>query len=203
MTDSYQNAIILVVDDNPQNIQVLGRILRENGYDFVFARNGEQALKYLKTEKPDLILLDIMMPGMDGFEVCKIIIKQYSPFKIPVIFVTAKTESADITKGFETGAVDYITKPFKTPELLARVKLHLELKRARDEIKTLQGIIPICARCKKIRDEKGVWDQIENYISKHSDAMFSHGICSDCSEVLYGKEDWFQDVKDLKNKKKS
>ncbi len=193
---SNQSATILVVDDNPQNIQVVGRVLRDKDYDVVFARSGEKALSYLENEKPDLILLDIMMPGMDGYQVCHTIIENYSDYKIPVIFVTAKTETDDIVKGFEIGAVDYVTKPFKPPELLARIKLHIELKRTREEIVTLRGIIPICSRCKKIRNEKGYWEQLEAYLAKHSDALFPHGICNDCADVLYGDDDWYKELKE-------
>jgi DNA-binding response OmpR family regulator len=183
--------MILIVDDNPQSIKLLGSVLDARGYATAVATNGMEALKFLENETPDLILLDIMMPGMDGFEVCSSIKKNKNAREAPVIFLTAKREIDDLVKGFEVGGVDYVTKPFNSDELLMRVKTHLDLKKAREEIKRLKGIIPICSNCKKIRDDKGFWEQVETYIASHSDAEFTHGICPECTEKLYG--DLFED----------
>lgn len=127
-------SLILIVDDVPQNLQVLNATLSEEGYRVAAAKGGEQAFKALERIQPDLILLDIMMPGMDGYEVCRLLKANEQTRNIPVIFLTAKSESEDMIKGFECGGVDYITKPFQTPELLARVHTHTELKRNRDLI---------------------------------------------------------------------
>lgn len=126
---------ILVVDDILKNIQILGNILTKNGYEIEFATNGEEALQWAFSEKFCLILLDIMMPGMDGYQVCKELKQKDETKDIPVIFLTAKTETDNIVKGFELGAVDYITKPFNKEELLVRVKNHVELQRSREELK--------------------------------------------------------------------
>ena len=179
--------LILIVDDNPQNIQVLGSILEKNGYETAVAMSGKQALIFLTEENPELILLDIMMPEMDGYEVCREIKKSKTTKYIPVIFLSAKMETEDLLTGFKAGAVDYVTKPFNPPELLARIKTHIELKRSREEIKTLRGFLPICANCKKIRDEKGRWHQVESYIRDHSEVEFSHAICPECAKKLYGE----------------
>ncbi len=177
---------ILVVDDSKENIDTLTELLFQ--FDVVAETDGGKALEKLFRKPVDLILLDITMPGMDGFQVCKRI-KGTSGLKhIPVIFLTGRTATADIVHGFEVGGVDYITKPFKSPELLARIKTHIELKKAREEIKSLRGIIPICASCKKIRDDKGYWNQLESYIRKHSDADFTHSLCPDCMRKLYPEE---------------
>ena len=123
---------VLIVDDTPENIQVLMETLKDQ-YTIVAAINGEKALKMAVAEpRPDLILLDIMMPGMDGYEVCRRLKADEQAQHIPIIFVTAKTEVEDETLGFELGAVDYITKPFSIPVVKARVKAHLELKILRD-----------------------------------------------------------------------
>ncbi len=191
--------IILIVDDIPKNLQVLGNILNKNGYKISAALNGEQALKIIDKAKPDLILLDIMMPGLTGYDVLKKIKSNDDIKEIPVIFLTAKTEKEDVIQGIELGAVDYITKPFNSIELLARVKNHVELKlskdrleasnkrlqKALDEISTLKGLVPICANCKKIRDDTGYWQEVEHYIAARTEASFSHGICPDCMEELY------------------
>lgn len=179
---------ILIVDDNLNNLQLLGKILTDNGYEVIVATSGAQALKNIEKKDPDLILLDIMMPDMDGFEVCKRLKANDITKHIPVIFITAKKETDDIVKGFEVGAIDYITKPFNTMELLVRVKTHIEMK-------ILKGLMPICANCKKIRNDQGAWDEIEAFFNAHTDMMLSHSICPDCMKKIYGNEDWFKDYK--------
>lgn len=118
---------IYIVDDVYENIQVLGHTLNSNGYNISVARNGEQALTGIKTKKPDLVLLDVSMPGIDGYEVCEKLKEDEETAEIPVIFITARTQTDDIVKGFKAGGVDYITKPFNTEELLLRVKTQLDL----------------------------------------------------------------------------
>lgn len=136
---------ILMVDDTPTNIKVLTGILR-NDYDLISAFNGTEALELARTEKPDLILLDVLMPGMDGFRVCEELKANHLTRSIPVIFVTALEEVADETRGFELGAVDYLTKPIRKPIVKARVRNHLELKQHRDfleRLSTLDGLTGI------------------------------------------------------------
>ena len=125
---------ILIVDDIPQNLQVLGKILLENSYRIEFSTSGEAALEWLKTIQFDLILLDINMPGMDGFEVCRIIRSNPEMNNVPVIFLSADTERESILKGFELGAQDYVTKPFDSRELLVRVRTHLKLKESLEKL---------------------------------------------------------------------
>lgn len=126
---------ILIVDDVSQNIQIVAGLLGNENYRIFFATSGEQALSALNKNKIDLVLLDIMMPVMDGLEVCRIIKQDEKLKEIPVIFLTAKADMQDILTGFEIGAEDYIIKPFQRMELLARVKTHLELKSSRDRLK--------------------------------------------------------------------
>jgi len=130
MTDeSRKNPLVMIVDDMPRNIQLLGNILRENiKCDFSFAQDGRQALDIISRSAPDLILLDIMMPEMDGIELCEKLKKDPATSNIPVIFITARVDSEDVVKGFEAGAIDYITKPFNPPELLARVRTQLAIR---------------------------------------------------------------------------
>lgn len=123
---------ILIVDDNPKNIQVLGNILRRESYKVEFATNGEQAIDRIKIETFDLILLDVMMPIMNGMEACKEIRKTKPASDLPIIFLTAKSERNDILEGFNAGAQDYIVKPFDSQELLSRVGTHLELKHSKE-----------------------------------------------------------------------
>jgi DNA-binding response OmpR family regulator len=190
---------ILVVDDHPDNLRLLAGILNEHHYKVRLAPNGDRAVATIRKEAPGLILLDIMMPVMDGYEVCRQLKADKETAGIPIIFISAINETVDKVKAFALGGVDYITKPFRSEEVLARVETHLtlrslqlqmekknaELQKALDEIKVLRGFIPICASCKKIRNDKGYWEQIEIYISKHSEAKFSHGCCDECAKKLY------------------
>jgi two-component system sensor histidine kinase/response regulator len=125
---------ILIVDDVPKNIQLLGSILKEENYELEFATSGKEALEWLNTKPFDLVLLDIMMPEMDGFEVCKRIKENPDTKEVSVIFLTAKADFQSIIQGFETGAVDYITKPYNRKELLMRVKTHITLQMQRKQL---------------------------------------------------------------------
>ena len=127
MIESKQGKRILIVDDIIENIQLLADTLTFEGYQISFAQNGLQALKSVDARPPDLILLDIMMPEMDGYETCRRLKADPSSVKIPVIFVTAMGETADERQGFDIGAVDYLTKPISIPILLARLRTHLAL----------------------------------------------------------------------------
>src|SRR5262245_30257454 len=133
-TAGLSKSLVLVVDDISKNLQVVGTLLRKEGYRIVPATSGAQALERVRAETPDLILLDLMMPEMDGLEVCRRLKADSATRSIPVIFLTASNEMEHLVQGFEVGAVDYVTKPFNPPELLARVRTHLELKHARDVI---------------------------------------------------------------------
>lgn len=126
---------ILMVDDTPKNLQVLGNTLKNENYNLEFATSGKSALEWLKKKNFDLILLDVMMPQMSGFDVCKIIREDEKLNDMAIIFLTAKTDKESIVSGFELGAQDYVTKPFDTKELLARVKTQLELKYSKEKLK--------------------------------------------------------------------
>ncbi|MEI6714477.1 MAG: adenylate/guanylate cyclase domain-containing protein [Verrucomicrobiota bacterium] len=137
MKGDTSGARILLVDDIMENIQVAGNILKNQGFHLNIARNGRQALEVVEKTPPDLILLDIMMPEMDGFECCHILKQNPETRDIPIIFLTANTQTEDIVKGFEVGAVDYIFKPFNAPELLSRIHTHLALRFAQLRLEDL------------------------------------------------------------------
>ncbi len=190
MSTSEQH--VLIVDDERANITILAELLNPI-CKTLMAKDGAQAIgRALSDKPPDLILLDILMPQMDGYEVCRRLKLHVKTQGIPVIFITVMSEVEDEAKGFALGAVDYITKPFNPHLVLARVKTHLLLKqksdqllRALEEIKTLRGILPICSYCKKIRDNRGDWEHVEVYVKRHSHADFSHVICPDCFEKRF------------------
>lgn len=190
---------ILIVDDIPDNLKLLTEILKGKEFVVRVATTGVHAIRTIQKEKPDLILLDIMMPGENGYEICKKLKSNESTAQIPIIFISALDDTFDKVRAFSIGGVDYITKPFHTEEVLARITTHLtlsrlqknlekknaELQKALDEVKTLRGFIPICANCKKIRENQN-WEQMESYIQRNTEAKFSHSICPECIEELYG-----------------
>lgn len=198
---------ILLVDDEILNLQLLEDMLSPMNHNLLKAMDGQMALSLLK-ENPDtdMVLLDILMPDMNGYELCAIVKADKTLKDIPVILITALSDEASQVKGLKYGAADYITKPYKIEILEAKVNNHLLLKKQRDaliklseekdaliselaeaiaQIKTLSGILPICTECKKIRDDKGYWEQIDNYIKKCSDTQFSYSLCPDCTKKLY------------------
>ncbi|MCY7286167.1 MAG: response regulator, partial [Cyanobacteria bacterium CAN_BIN43] len=127
---------ILVVDDNPTNLSVIVEYLESENFTILIAQDGESGLKRARYAHPDLILLDVLMPGMNGFETCCQLKQDKATSAIPVIFMTALSSTEDKVKGFETGAVDYVTKPVQREELLARIKIHLKLQ---ELSRTLEG----------------------------------------------------------------
>ena len=132
------SGIILIIDDQPTILQLLGTVLRHTNYEIIFASSGPAGLKKAQEDSPDLILLDIRMPEMDGWEVIEGLKSNQTTKDIPVIFLSGMTEEDDVNLCFKKGAVDYIAKPFKMVELLARVNTHFSLKRANDQIMELK-----------------------------------------------------------------
>ncbi|MFA6033015.1 MAG: response regulator [Myxococcota bacterium] len=168
--------LLLLVDDIPENLQVLATNLSDE-YDLAFATNGQQAIDMAMENPPDLILLDVMMPGMDGYEVCRELRRRPKTATIPVIFVTARADTDDVVRGFDAGGMDYVTKPFRTAELRARINTHVQLKR-------LKSLLSICSYCGRIRNDTGEWERLDVHIMKHTGTQFSHGICPTCYEKV-------------------
>lgn len=232
---------ILVVEDSPTQAESLRHILEQNNYIVHTTVSGVAALKFLETQTPTMVITDIIMPEMDGYELCKKMKSDKILEKIPVILLTTLSDPDDVIKGLDCGADNFINKPYDKDFLLSRIdyillnldlrketstelgieivfagkkqfissnriqildlllstyenavlksreleKAYIELKKANETILTLEGLIPICANCKKIRDDSGFWQQIEEYLREHSDAKFTHGICPECVKVLY------------------
>lgn len=189
---------VLIVDDEPSNIEIICATLGER-YEILAATSGREGLDVAVRQIPDIAILDIVMPAMNGYELLRQFKEHPLLRDIPVIFITALDKDEQETKGLTLGAVDYISKPFSPAIVKLRIETQLELKRQRDalakrneeleqavaKIRTLSGLLPICASCKKIRDDKGYWTQLESYISQHSDAEFTHGCCPECMKKLY------------------
>jgi response regulator RpfG family c-di-GMP phosphodiesterase len=190
-----QKHTILIVDDDQSSIEILSEALGDD-YEIVFALNGSQALSTAFDERVDLILLDLVLPDMSGYSVCRSLKANPAVKDVPVIFITAMGDAEQEAAGLELGAVDYISKPIQPVIVRLRVRNHLELKIQRDaleqknrelqeaitKIDLLSGLIPICAECKKIRNDSGYWEQIEQYLKAHSGVIFSHGLCPTCAE---------------------
>ncbi len=147
---------ILIVDDVPKNLQVLINILKEEDYRVAVASSGQMALTMVEEHKPDLILLDIIMPEFDGFAVCGKLKASPETIDIPIIFLTAKTETENIVDGFKAGAVDYVTKPFNSIELLSRVKTHIAVKQGRDTILQMNEHLK-----EEVEERKKIADELE------------------------------------------
>ena len=192
---------ILVAEDEPVSRRLLEATLVSSGYDVASVSDGAYAWDLLQRERDiRLAVLDWMMPEMDGIEVCRQL-RQRTGDYVYIILLTAKDRKEDVVAGLEAGADDYITKPCDPQELHSRIRageriVNLksgleqkvsELEEALAHVKRLQGLLPICMHCKKIRDDKDTWHRLENYIQEHSEAMFTHSLCQECLETHYLK----------------
>jgi sigma-B regulation protein RsbU (phosphoserine phosphatase) len=186
---------ILIAEDDPVSSHILTANLLQWGHEVVSVVDGMEAWEALqKADAPLLAILDWMMPKIEGPEICRRV--RNLPTTIPpyIILLTARQGVEEVVKGMEAGADDYLTKPYYRNELCARVQVGVrmielqrkladrigELEEALDRVKRLHGIIPICGYCKKIRDDSDYWQNVEGYISDHSEAEFSHSICPSC-----------------------
>jgi DNA-binding response OmpR family regulator len=200
--------ILLAEDDNSTRL-VYQRILTKWGYDVLSVRTGTEAWEVLqRADAPKVAILDWEMPGIDGVEVCRKVRALESASPIYVIMLTGRGTQEDIVEGLSSGADDYVTKPFDNQELRARIRVAErmvrvqasladkveELSSALEHVRVLQGIIPICMHCHKIRHDDKAWQGLEDYIEHHSDARFSHGICPDCRSDLYPNIDFDAEV---------
>lgn len=191
---------ILVADDDNSSRLSLAAVLKRLGHDVVPVADGDAAWSALQSaDSPRLAILDWMMPGLSGVEVCRRVRKNALTESKYLILLTARSEKGDIVEGLEAGANDYVTKPFDEGELVARVRVGervidleqqlrnrvAELEDAMAHIKFLQGILPICMFCHRIRDDEESWRRIEDYLSEHADVQLSHGLCPQCFEKHY------------------
>ena len=191
---------ILIAEDDFTSRAMLTAVLKKSGHEVVETVNGGEAWDKLQApDAPLLVILDWMMPVMNGPEVVRRVRALQTDRPPYVIMLTTRGEKADIVAGLDAGANDYLAKPFDPGELRARVEVGcrmiemqdalagkiVELGRALGQIKTLRGIVPICASCKKIRNDAGYWQQVDVYVHNHTEADFSHGICPECMEMLY------------------
>jgi DNA-binding response OmpR family regulator len=186
---------VLVAEDEATTRRLLEALLAQWGYQVTSCAEGETAWSALSAaDGPSLAILDWNMPGLDGPEIIRRARDTIRDRDVYLIILTSKAATDDLVAGFGAGADDYLVKPFQPPELRARLRaghrvLELEqalrlrvreLEAALANVKQLQGLLPMCSYCKKIRDDRDYWQQVETYVSSHTGAQFSHGICPDC-----------------------
>lgn len=196
---------ILVAEDDPVTRRILESTLGRLGWDVITAPDGIAAWRMLETlegkNAPELVLLDWMMPGLDGIEICRKLRSTPGFELIYIILLTSRTEKEDLAMGLTAGANDYITKPFHPAELESRVRVGQrmvklqtslaarvrELETALGEVRRLQGLLPMCSYCKKVRNEANYWQQVEAYITSTSDVQLTHSVCPSCLERVMGE----------------
>lgn len=189
---------ILIAEDDPVSSRILTTTLVKWGHEVVLTENGAEAWQKLQQEdSPLLVILDWMMPEMDGLDVCRHVRQLQRRISPYIILLTANQGLDKLVMGMEAGADDYLTKPYHRDELRVRLNVGVriielqaklaerveELEAALDRVKQLEGILPICSYCKKVRDDHDYWQSVESYVSTHSEAHFSHGICPSCYDT--------------------
>lgn len=194
---------VLVAEDEPVSRRLLERSLEQWGFRPVVCPDGGEALRLLRApDAPRIAILDWEMPSLDGIDICRAIRDIETPTQPYLILLTARSRPEDIVAGLNAGADDYITKPVDRDELRARLQVGMrivglqrrladrvaELEAALANVRQLQGLLPICAYCKRIRDDKNYWSQVETYLGEHADVQFSHGICPSCLDRVIKDE---------------
>ena len=198
---------ILVAEDDAVTRQMTEATLARLGWDVETASDGQAAWRVLSTstgeKAPDLLVLDWMMPGLDGIEICRKLRMTPGFEFMYIILLTSRSEKEDLAMGLAAGANDYVTKPFHPIELEARVRVGQrmvklqttlaarvrELEEALTHVKRLQGLLPICSYCKKIRNEANYWQQVDTYLTSHSEVALTHSVCPDCFDRLMREMD--------------
>ncbi|MEO7192264.1 MAG: response regulator [Vicinamibacterales bacterium] len=185
---------ILIADDDRVSLTVLAAALKRWDFDVLSANNGMEAWALLLAHQPAIVILDWMMPDIDGPDLCRRIRAEPACAHTHVMLLTSRNETSDLVQGLEAGADDYLAKPFNREELKARVDVGIRvvtlqrelnqqiaaLQEALAKVTALEGLLPICSYCKRIRSDAQEWEQMESYISTHSSAQFSHSVCPSC-----------------------
>jgi phosphoserine phosphatase RsbU/P len=190
---------VLIADDDPVSRTLLTSLLQEDGYEVKSVADGDAAWAVLQQPSaPPLAVLDWVMPGVDGTELCRRVRALGGTTPPYLLLLTGRDSTDDVVEGLASGADDYLTKPFERAELRARLQVGCrvlalqqkltqrvrELESALARVKQLQGLLPMCCYCKKIRDDQDYWQQLETFVTRHSSARFSHGICPHCYETI-------------------
>lgn len=203
MDDHRTSVDVLLVDDVEENLLELTTFLEHPQRRLITAADGEAALARLEEHDFAAVVLDVHLPGLSGFDVAERMRGQPRTQHVPILFVTAVMQQPqDVFVGYEVGAVDYLLRPIDPHVLRSKVAIlcdlwtqrriiedkNAQLEQHLAEIETLRGLIPVCARCHRIRDSNGLWERCMSYITRHTEATFTHTICESCSEILYPDE---------------
>ncbi len=188
---------LLIAEDERVSRKMLESTLKKWDHEVITTCDGKEAFEVLsQSDAPKIAIIDWMMPEMDGLAVCNEVRKLNNPEPVYIILLTARDSKADIVEGLSSGADDYVTKPFNREELQARLNVGIrivelqqdlndrinELEEALKHVKQLQGMLPICSYCKKVRSDDNYWEQVEVYLTDNSEAVFSHSVCPECNE---------------------
>ncbi len=181
---------VLIADDDRMTTLMLSRTLEAWGFEVNVVHDGISAWEQISgSTPPELVVVDWMMPELDGIGLCRRIRAAELDTPVYVILLTSRNSQQDIVVGLEAGADDYLTKPFDPDELRARIHVGQRTLALIANIKSLSGLLPICSYCKRIRSDQNYWEQVESYITEHTDARFSHGICPECYEKVLKEMD--------------
>jgi|Deesub1362B_J571_1020462.scaffolds.fasta_scaffold05276_2 DNA-binding response OmpR family regulator len=194
---------VLIADDDKISRKLVEGLIQKWGYEAIPAAEGNQAWEAIAGDEDlHLGIIDWIMPGMDGIEICRRVRKEIQEKPFYIILLTSKDRKEDVIRGLNAGADDYVSKPFEGEELRARlrvgvrvVQLQLELQRrvqeleeALSRVRKLEGLLPICSYCKRVRKDEDYWEQVELYVAEHSNARFTHSICPDCYKKIMKEE---------------
>jgi len=171
---------ILIVDDDATSRLVLSATLKKLGHEVTVAANGTEAWNIFETGHVSLLISDIVMPDINGLDLCRRIRAANRPKYTYIVLLTVVGGKSGYLAGMRAGADDFITKPFDEEQLAARIVVAERILSLQSQINQLSGLLPICCVCKKVRDDKNYWQQVESYVSERTDAKFSHGLCPDC-----------------------
>ena len=176
---------ILIVEDDKISRMALEVYLKKLSHEVITAEDGRKGLSLFYAENPQIVITDWMMPELNGLELCRHIRSNPASKYTYILLLTALSGKSNYLEGMNAGADDFVTKPIDIAELRARLRVAERILNLQAEVKKLEGLLPICTACKKIRDEHGDWAQLEAYITNRSDATFSHGMCPGCMTQYY------------------
>jgi sigma-B regulation protein RsbU (phosphoserine phosphatase) len=175
---------ILIVDDDPTSRLVLGATLKKLGHEVTSVSTGAEVLAALDRGPVPILISDMVMPGLNGLDLCRRIRETNRPQYTYIILLTSVSGKSGYLVGMKAGADDFLSKPFDEDMLAAKLVASERILNLRSQVKQLNGLLPICSVCKKVRDDKNYWQQVESYISTRTDAKFSHSYCPDCFETV-------------------
>lgn len=189
---------ILIVDDDAVCRMAIAGALKRLGHEVIAAKDGYEALTLLQQSQCSVVITDVLMPEMDGLELCRRIRGITTPRYTYIILLTVMEGRASFLEGMKSGADDFLAKPFDTEVLVARLAVAQRILSLQSEVRQLAGLLPICSVCKKVRDDKNYWHEVESYISRKTKAQFTHSYCPDCFKKVLTEVEALEPAGELK-----